>query len=527
MKKVLAVLLALFLLLGSSTGVMARPGNAKKFIDNVVDPQLEVSTYAFDYEVPEDIIAGEEVGAKVTLRTDELGEDGYENVRLEFSVTSDALDNDDEVVFVGKDEDGKLYTFSLEDGDKAVWGPSAFSLEANYNETTPWTLKFPKPGDYEITFKLVNTEKSSTSSNYVILEEAKNLTVEPAVLKGFVSEKNISGTYYEVNGYRLTGNFDFEDFEGEFIVVEGYPDLSMSIYMVKTMYVTSLTPFDDGDQVTLNGKIQKLNVNNGRDYYTLEGVHLLETNDYDNDDFDRFYDDEVVVVEGEVDEDEQGIRVKEISVINDGNKDDDDDDDDENENERKGNGNSHGLLNALENHFRNRGNGNSNSMQRLMQLLQNRMGADELEEALKKMEIAVDYDTDDDDYKLLAKMHELKGKKYETYINGKKAKFDVPPMNKDGRTLAPFRAIAEALDAVVEWDANTNTVTVTKDGKEVILKIGSKKAFVNGEEVTLDVAPEVYENRTLIPLRFLAESLDADVEYYIEGSMIVVRNKTK
>ena len=166
-------------------------------------------------------------------------------------------------------------------------------------------------------------------------------------------------------------------------------------------------------------------------------------------------------------------------------------------------------------------------MQRLMQLLQNRMGADELEEALKKMEIAVDYDTDDDDYKLLAKMHELKGKKYETYINGKKAKFDVPPMNKDGRTLAPFRAIAEALDAVVEWDANTNTVTVTKDGKEVILKIGSKKAFVNGEEVTLDVAPEVYENRTLIPLRFLAESLDADVEYYIEGSMIVVRNKTK
>jgi len=526
MKKVLAVLLALFLLLGSSTGVMAKPGNAKKTINNVVDPLLEVSTYAFEYDVPEDIIAGEEVAAKVTLITDELGEDGYENVRLEFSVTSDALDNDDEVIFVGKDKDGNPYTFRLEDGEGALWGPSAFPLGANYNETTPWTLKFPKPGDYEITFKLVNTEKSSTASDYVIIKETEELTVGPVVLKGFVSEKNISGTYYEVNGYRLTGDFDFEDYENEFIVVEGYPDLSMSIYMVKSLYVKALTPFDDGDEVALKGKIQKVDVNNGNDYYTLEGCRLLETNDYDNDDFDSYYDDEVVVeVEGEVDEDEQGIRVKEISVINDGNKDDDDDDDDDDD--RKGNGNSHGLLNALENHFRNRGNGNSNSMQRLMQLLQIRIGSDELEKALERMEIAVNGETDDDDYKLLAKMHELKGKKYETYINGKKAKFDVPPMNKDGRTLAPFRAIAEALDADVDWDADSNTVTVTKDGKVVKLKIGSKKALVNGEEVTLDVAPEVYNNRTLIPLRFLAESLDTEVDYYIEGSMIVVKNKNK
>ncbi|KJS81684.1 MAG: hypothetical protein JM58_16470 [Peptococcaceae bacterium BICA1-8] len=156
-----------------------------------------------------------------------------------------------------------------------------------------------------------------------------------------------------------------------------------------------------------------------------------------------------------------------------------------------------------------------------------RIGSDELEKALERMEIAVNGETDDDDYKLLAKMHELKGKKYETYINGKKAKFDVPPMNKDGRTLAPFRAIAEALDADVDWDADSNTVTVTKDGKVVKLKIGSKKALVNGEEVTLDVAPEVYNNRTLIPLRFLAESLDTEVDYYIEGSMIVVKNKNK
>lgn len=524
MKKFLAIFLTVLLLLGSTTGVMAKPTKANK---KAVDPQLEVSRYAFEYAVPESIVAGGEVKAELSLKTAELGKEGYEGVRLVFSVTSDVLDEEDEVLFIGRDKEGKTYTFRLGDGEIGTWGPAVFSIAAKYQETTPWTLKFPKPGKYEITFKLINTKEKGLPS---ILEKTEKLTVEPVVLKGFVYEKNISGTFYGIDGYRLTGDFDFRDYEDDFLVVEGYPDLRPSIYQVKSLYVNKVTRVDDWEEVILQGKIQKVTANNV--YYTLEGCRLLETNNYDNQDFDNYYDDQVEVkVKGQVDEVKQGISVTLVSVIGDNgsNKDkkdkDDDEDKDEDENDSKGNGNVHGLLNALENHLKKSGNEKSKSTQRLMELLQTRMGADEFEEALEKMEKAINIETDDEDYKILGKMYELKGKKYETYINGKKTEFDVLPMNKDGRTLVPFRKIAESLGADVSWNPEKNTVTVIKDNIKVELTIGDKKALVNDEEIIIDVPAEIFKNRTLIPLRFLAEKLDAAVDYYPEGSMIVVKNK--
>jgi len=90
---------------------------------------------------------------------------------------------------------------------------------------------------------------------------------------------------------------------------------------------------------------------------------------------------------------------------------------------------------------------------------------------------------------------------------------DVDPVLQEGRTLVPFRAIGEALMAKVDWDESARMVTLTLGDKTVQLVIGDKTAYVNGEAKTLDVPAMLVENRTMVPLRFISESLGASVQW--------------
>ncbi|WP_028987354.1 copper amine oxidase N-terminal domain-containing protein [Thermicanus aegyptius] len=108
------------------------------------------------------------------------------------------------------------------------------------------------------------------------------------------------------------------------------------------------------------------------------------------------------------------------------------------------------------------------------------------------------------------------------FVNGVQPAFEVPPIIKDGRTLVPFRAIAEALGADVKWDAETRTVTVSKGDKTVQLPIGSNVALVNGQEISLDVPASIIQGRTLVPARFLANALGAKVDWVPVGQIVVI-----
>ncbi len=89
--------------------------------------------------------------------------------------------------------------------------------------------------------------------------------------------------------------------------------------------------------------------------------------------------------------------------------------------------------------------------------------------------------------------------------------FDVQPVIQNGRTLVPFRAIAEALNISVNWDGAAQTVEATDGITRVILQIGSKNASKNGAAISLDVPPVILDGRTLIPLRFFSEAFNCDV----------------
>ncbi len=109
-------------------------------------------------------------------------------------------------------------------------------------------------------------------------------------------------------------------------------------------------------------------------------------------------------------------------------------------------------------------------------------------------------------------------------LNGNYIAFDQPPVIENSRTLVPMRAIFEVFGAVVTWDQETKTVTGTLDGKVVTLTVGDKTSYVNGEAATLDVPAKIINGRTMVPVRFISESLDADVQW-IQSPMTVVITK--
>jgi len=101
--------------------------------------------------------------------------------------------------------------------------------------------------------------------------------------------------------------------------------------------------------------------------------------------------------------------------------------------------------------------------------------------------------------------------KIKVFLNGKRIRFDQPPIIQDGRTLVPLRAIFEAMEATVEWDDKTKTVTAKKGDTTIVMTIGNKTMKKNGEEIVLDVPPQIVNGRTLVPARAVAESFGAEV----------------
>lgn len=98
-------------------------------------------------------------------------------------------------------------------------------------------------------------------------------------------------------------------------------------------------------------------------------------------------------------------------------------------------------------------------------------------------------------------------------LNDNTMSFEVPPIIENGRTLVPLRAIFEAMGAVVEWNEETRTVIASKGSNVVVLPLNSTKPTVNGKFYTLEVPAKIVQNRTLAPLRFVAEAFGGQVDW--------------
>ena len=98
------------------------------------------------------------------------------------------------------------------------------------------------------------------------------------------------------------------------------------------------------------------------------------------------------------------------------------------------------------------------------------------------------------------------------WINNEVYRLDAAPYIKPpGRTMVPLRFIAEGLGAEVGWDGIERKVTINYRGETIELWIGKTLAKVNGQNYLLDVAPEIKNGRTFVPIRFIAEAFGAKV----------------
>lgn len=100
-------------------------------------------------------------------------------------------------------------------------------------------------------------------------------------------------------------------------------------------------------------------------------------------------------------------------------------------------------------------------------------------------------------------------------IDGSLRVFNPPCQIVAGRTMAPLRFVIEdaALKGTVGWDANSSKVTISCRGQKFEFVIGSTKVLINGAAYTMDVAPYIFQDRTYLPLRFLAENLSGIVTW--------------
>ncbi len=112
-------------------------------------------------------------------------------------------------------------------------------------------------------------------------------------------------------------------------------------------------------------------------------------------------------------------------------------------------------------------------------------------------------------------------------LNGQKLEFDQAPIIKEGRTLVPMRKIFEALGYDVEWD--DGTITVYDDGDVImILWIDDYEMLVadeNGDlkSVELDVPPQIVNERTLVPVRAISDSVGADVDWNNSSRTVIIK----
>jgi hypothetical protein len=84
---------------------------------------------------------------------------------------------------------------------------------------------------------------------------------------------------------------------------------------------------------------------------------------------------------------------------------------------------------------------------------------------------------------------------------------------RNNRSLVPLRLISQELGASVDWDGSKREVEITKHQTKIVLTIDNDIAFVNGVETVLDYPAILYKDLTYVPLRFVAENLDALVQY--------------
>lgn len=103
-------------------------------------------------------------------------------------------------------------------------------------------------------------------------------------------------------------------------------------------------------------------------------------------------------------------------------------------------------------------------------------------------------------------------------VDGRVVQIDAQPIILQNRTYVPYRALAQAFGAKVDYDNATRSVTTTLGTQKVVMFLDKKTYTVNGQTKTMDVAPFIRNNRTMVPVRFVATGIGFNVTPLYRGN---------
>lgn len=109
------------------------------------------------------------------------------------------------------------------------------------------------------------------------------------------------------------------------------------------------------------------------------------------------------------------------------------------------------------------------------------------------------------------------------YINGTEVPAVQAPVMKAGRVLVPLRSIFEGIDAEVQFNNRTKTITATRGDQEVKLTLGSKAAYINGQLNVMDVPASTIKGSTMVPIRFVSEAFGEKVYWNSRSQRVDVK----
>lgn len=108
------------------------------------------------------------------------------------------------------------------------------------------------------------------------------------------------------------------------------------------------------------------------------------------------------------------------------------------------------------------------------------------------------------------------------WLDGSQLHMDIAPEVRNERTMVPIRAVAEALGADVKWMQDTQQIVMTRAGVTVTMTLNSTTASIDDETVEMDVAPYATNGRTLIPARYVAEFFGQKVGWDGEKQQVLI-----
>ena len=96
------------------------------------------------------------------------------------------------------------------------------------------------------------------------------------------------------------------------------------------------------------------------------------------------------------------------------------------------------------------------------------------------------------------------------------------PIITNGRTMIPIRAIAESMGGTADWDAADRRISLDCNKNKVLMWLGKTDVSVNNVMDEMDIAPYVSNDRTLLPVRFSAENIGAQIEWIGTSQRVII-----